>query len=163
MSKFCPILGTLGYVLSKDQKKVLMLHRNSRKEDAQYGKYNGLGGKVEPSEDIYAAMKREIFEESGLEVLEMKLRGTMIWTGFGKNHESWMGFLFLVTKFRNEPLSHCREGALEWVPINKIGSFPIWEGDHHFLPMIFDNKEELFHGNMSYDGSEMKSFSFTRV
>ena len=28
-----PILGTLGYILSPDKKKVLLIHRNSRPEE----------------------------------------------------------------------------------------------------------------------------------
>ncbi len=163
MSKFCPILGTLGYVLSKDKKKVLMIHRNVLKNDDHLGKYNGLGGKVDSTEDVYTGMKREIFEESGLEVKEMKLRGTIIWTGFGKAQESWLGFIFLITDYINKPLSYCREGELEWVPIEQIKSLPLWDGDHHYIDLIFDNKEELFHGNMSYDGPKMKKFSYTRL
>ena len=163
MSKFCPIVGTLGYVLSEDQKKVLMLHRNSNKEDTHFGKYIGLGGKVDPHEDVAQAMKREIFEESGLEVLKMKLKGTMVWTDFGRYQENWLGFIFLITEYRNKPFSHCREGQLEWVPIEQLSSLPLWEGDYPMLDLIFDDKDELFHGNMSYDGPKMKSFLYTRV
>ncbi|PKM06916.1 MAG: 7,8-dihydro-8-oxoguanine triphosphatase, partial [Gammaproteobacteria bacterium HGW-Gammaproteobacteria-5] len=41
---YTPILATLIYVLSADRGKVLMVHRNARADDAQLGKYNGLGG-----------------------------------------------------------------------------------------------------------------------
>jgi hypothetical protein len=30
-----PIIGTLGFILSKDQKKVLLVHRNKRESDHQ--------------------------------------------------------------------------------------------------------------------------------
>ena len=45
---YTPILATLGYVLSPDGKRVLMIHRNTRPDDQHWGKYNGLGGKIEP-------------------------------------------------------------------------------------------------------------------
>ena len=39
---FTPIVATLGYVLSPDRSRVLMVHRNRRDNDAHKGKYNGL-------------------------------------------------------------------------------------------------------------------------
>ena len=95
-----PIIGTVGYVLSEDRKKVLLVHRISRKDDQHLGKYNGLGGKLEPDEDVASGMAREIREESGLEVLDMSLRGTINWTGFGPNGEDWLGFIFLINKLK---------------------------------------------------------------
>src|SRR5205809_1448815 len=42
---YTPVLATLGYVLSRDGRRVLLVHRNKRPGDAHLGKYNGLGGK----------------------------------------------------------------------------------------------------------------------
>jgi len=55
---YTPIVATLGYVLSPDGRSVLMIHRNARESDQHLGKYNGLGGKLEPDEDIVAGMRR---------------------------------------------------------------------------------------------------------
>ncbi|PWF65863.1 7,8-dihydro-8-oxoguanine triphosphatase, partial [Vibrio sp. T9] len=76
---YTPIVATLGYVISPDGQSVLMIHRNARQDDQHLGKYNGLGGKMEPGEDIAACMRREIMEEAGIECLEMRLRGTLNW------------------------------------------------------------------------------------
>ena len=62
---YTPIIGTLGYILSPDRQRVLMVHRNARKDDEHLGKYNGLGGKLEADEDVMAGMIREIREEAG--------------------------------------------------------------------------------------------------
>ena len=81
-SMFTPILATLGYVLSPDNSQVLMIHRNKRpREDIHYGKYNGLGGRLEADEDIASGMRREIFEEAGLTADALVLRGTISWPG----------------------------------------------------------------------------------
>ena len=74
---YTPIVGTLGYVLSRDKTSVLMVHRNARPNDHAYGKYNGLGGKMERDEDVATCMKREIREEAGIEITSMQLRGTV--------------------------------------------------------------------------------------
>ena len=55
-----PELTTLAYVTTPDRSRVLLVHRVARESDEQLGKYNGLGGKVEPGEDIVAAMRREL-------------------------------------------------------------------------------------------------------
>ena len=46
-------------------------------------RYNGLGGHVEATEDVYTAAVREVWEEAGIEVRELALRGVVtIDTGF---------------------------------------------------------------------------------
>src|SRR5690349_15003004 len=100
---YTPILATLGYVLSPDGRRVLMIHRNVRDGDHHLGKYNGLGGKLEPNEDVVAGMCREIREEAGIECVELALRGTISWPGFGKGGEDWFGFLFRVNRFSGVP------------------------------------------------------------
>ncbi len=43
---YTPIVGTLGYVWDRDADTVLLVHRVGRDPDAQYGNYNGIGGKL---------------------------------------------------------------------------------------------------------------------
>ena len=99
---FKPILATLGYVLSPDKSHILMIHRNKRPHDLHYGKFNGLGGRLEPGEDIVSGMRREINEESGLIADRLTLRGTISWPGFGKDGEDWFGFIFLIENWHGE-------------------------------------------------------------
>jgi 8-oxo-dGTP diphosphatase len=160
---YTPIVATLGYVLSPDGKRVLMIHRNARKDDHHLGKYNGLGGKMEPGEDIAACMRREIREEAGIECLEMRLRGTLNWPGFGKHGEDWLGFIFVVTRFEGTPAESNHEGALEWVALENLHDLPMWEGDRHFLPLVFDADPRPFHGVMPYKDGRMVSWDFTRL
>ena len=143
---YTPILATLGYVLSPDRRRVLMIHRNARPGDHHLGKYNGLGGKLEPDEDVIAGMRREIREEAGIECDEIHLRGTISWPGFGKHGEDWFGFVFVVTRFSGMSLQDNAEGTLEWVEVEKILDLPLWEGDKHFLPLVFDRDTRPFHG-----------------
>ena len=160
---YTPIVATLGYVLSADRRRVLMIHRNSRPDDIHLGKYNGLGGKMEPGEDIAACMRREILEEAGIECQSMRLRGTLNWPGFGKQGEDWLGFIFLIDQFSGEPFERNPEGALEWVERERLMDLPMWEGDRHFLPLVFDEDARTFHGVMPYRDGKMQSWGFTRL
>ena len=136
MSKnYCPILSTLGYVLSPDKRQVLMTYRVFRKDDEQFGKYNGLGGHMEPGEDIATCMIREIREEAAIEVTQMSLRGTVNWTNFGP----------------------------KWVPREKLMELPMWPGDRYFLPLVFDDDPRPFHGYLPYDHDNPVAWSCVRM
>lgn len=161
--RYTPIVGTLGYVLSPDKQKVLLVHRNARKSDDQLGKYNGLGGKMHTDEDVVTCMKREIHEEAGIECQEMYLRGTVNWTNFGPKGEDWLGFIFRIDTFTGTPFTKNPEGDLEWVPIEDISKLPMWEGDRYFLPLIFDMDPRIFHGYLPYDKEKPLKWSFTRL
>ena len=161
--RYTPIIGTLGYVMSPDGTKVLLIHRNARPDDAHLGKYNGLGGKMQPDEDVVTCMRREIREEAGIECTQLLLRGTVNWPGFGKHGEDWLGFLFLVTRFEGTPLDRNPEGTLEWVDVARLGELPMWEGDRQFLPLVFDADPRPFHGVMPYRDGRMLSWSCSRM
>ncbi|MEZ0471861.1 NUDIX hydrolase [Luteimonas salinilitoris] len=160
---YTPIVATLGYVLSPDRREVLLIHRNARDDDHHLGKYNGLGGKLDPDEDVVTGMRREIREEAAIECEELQLRGTISWPGFGKAGEDWFGFLFLVTRFSGTPLASNPEGTLEWVPVERILELPLWDGDRHFLPLVFDADPRAFHGVMPYRDGGMLSWTYSRI
>lgn len=160
---YSPIAATLGYVLSPDRSQVLLIHRNAREDDHHLGKYNGLGGKLERDEDVLAGMRREIREEAGIDCTALALRGTISWPGFGKHGEDWLGFVFLVTAFAGTPFERNPEGALEWVPVARILELPLWEGDRHFLPLVFDADPRPFHGVMPYRDGRMQSWRYSRA
>ena len=147
---YTPILATLGYILSPDGRRVLLIHRNRNPADHHFGKFNGLGGKLEANEDIVSGMKREIREEAAIECDKLSLRGTISWPGFGKHGEDWFGFIFRIDAFSRTPIEGNHEGSLVWVDLEKIGDLNLWEGDRHFLPLVFDPAVTQFHGVMPY-------------
>jgi 8-oxo-dGTP diphosphatase len=160
---YTPILATLGYVFSPDGRRVLMIHRNSRPGDLHLGKYNGLGGKLDPGEDVVAGLRREIREEAGIECDELELAGTVSWPGFGKAGEDWFGFVFRVLRFNGTVLDVNPEGKLEWVEIERISSLPLWDGDQFFLPLVLDRKCAQFHGVMPYRHGKPISWTVSLV
>jgi 8-oxo-dGTP diphosphatase len=154
---YTPILATLGYILSADRRQVLLVHRNRRPGDPHFGKYNGLGGKLEPGENVVAGFRREVREEAGLECDHLVLRGTISWPGFGKQGEDWFGFIFRVDAWHGEPRTDNPEGTLSWVDVDRILDLPLWEGDRYFLPLVFAPGDRQFHGVMPYrDGRPVR-------
>ena len=160
---YCPIVGTLGYTLSRDRKKVLLIHRNLRHNDHHLDKYNGLGGKMLPNEDVVSCLRREIFEEAGIKCEDIILRGTINWTGFGPEGENWLGFIFRIDRFSGTPFTSNEEGSLSWVPIDDLDKLPMWEGDRYFLKLVFDDDPKLFHGYMPYRDGRPLSWHYERI
>ncbi len=138
------------------------MHRNKWSQDIHFGKYLSLGGHVEPDEDVLTCARREVNEESGLTASDLTLRGTVMWTGFGHHRINALCFIFRCDVFAGTPHNGNEEGTLEWVPMDKLASRPIWESDRLWLPMVFDTNTKPFYGVMPYDGHEMLSWSFQR-
>lgn len=160
---YTPILAALAFILSDDGKHTLLIHRNKRENDHHLGKYNGLGGKMEPHEDMVSCIKREILEEAGIEAEKIILRGTINWPGFGGEGEDWFGFIFLVTDYSGEIKESNDEGDLVWQPIDALRELPMWEGDRFFLPLVFDQDPRVFHGCMPYRGGRPQEWIYHRI
>jgi len=159
---YTPILATLGYVMSADGRKTLLVYRNSRGEDAHFGKYNGLGGKMEPQESIQDCICREIREEAGIICEQVVLRGTINWTGFGPDGEDWFGFIYRIDRYSGTPFTENEDGPLLWYAVEELLRLPMWEGDKYFLPLVFDSDPRIFHGYMPYRNNRPVSWSYVR-
>lgn len=138
------IVATLCYVRSGE--RTLMMHRNKKPGDIHKGKWNGLGGKLDSGESPDECVVREIREESGLTLLDAKLRGVLSFPAF-KPGEDWLVFVYTATRFEGE-LGECAEGDLEWVSGERLAALPLWEGDRIFLPWL--EQERFFSGKFVY-------------
>lgn len=134
------IEATLCYV--ERDSRILMLHRIKRKDDFHYGKYNGLGGKLETGESPLDCARREIHEESGLIAGSLDFRGHITFPLFDGEND-WSVFLFHCSDPVGDDLVEPEEGVLEWVHRAKLLELDLWEGDRHFLPWLLAEKRFL--------------------
>lgn len=160
------IPATLIYVRSSDD-RVLMLHRlggsgGGKPGDYHSGKWNGLGGKLELDESCWAAARRELREESSLDLSEesFRLLGTLQFPNFkAQKNEDWMVFVFVARIARPAAeiaLGSCEEGALAWVPATDLLSLNLWPGDRHFIPFVVG--EQPFAGTIWYRGQDVEKW-----
>jgi len=124
----------LCYLIKDDS--YLMLYRNKKENDMNEGKYLGIGGHIEPGETKEEACKREIKEETGLDVNRLDYHG---FVEFYNDDYQEMMYLFTSDDFSGE-LIECNEGTLSWVKIDKVLDLNIWEGDKLFLPKLKTNE-----------------------
>ena len=123
-----------------------MVHRIRKANDMHEGKWNGLGGKFEPGETPEQCAIREIFEESGLVVKKLQLKGFLTFPGFS-NEEDWYAFVFVAREFSGE-LVDSPEGPLEWIDDSHLLELNLWEGDLVFLPWL--DQPGIFSGKFVY-------------
>lgn len=125
-------LATLCYVRAAG--RTLMLHRVKKTGDMHAGKWNGLGGKLEPGETPDACARREIREESGLSVGTLRLHGCITFPHF-RGDEDWYVWVFSAGA-PSGTLIDSPEGELAWIPDAELPDLNLWPGDRIFLPWL---------------------------
>lgn len=81
----------LGFAFDLDSEIVVLIRKNS--PEWQKGLLNGIGGKIEPNEGIFAAMIRKFKEETGVYIRH--------WDYIGKLHGA--GFIVhILTAYSND-------------------------------------------------------------
>jgi len=144
-------LATLCYLHREDA--TLMIHRVKRADDIHAGKWNGLGGKLEPGESPEECVRREVREESGLEIRRPRLHGLLTFAGF--KGDDWYVFVYTADDFSGE-LGENEEGFLRWVPDAELEALPLWPSDHIFFPWLRQGR--FFSAKFVYAGEEMRSY-----
>ncbi len=128
-------------VYLEHQGRVLLIHK---------GKYNGVGGKLEPDESPLEAALRETREEAGVVLLadQLQLAGTVQFPKFkvmGRSGgpEDWWVYLWRATLSDRQVAqvrTECEEGKLQWFHWSEVGALPMWEGDALFLPKVREGR-----------------------
>lgn len=135
------------YLLDED--KIFFLHRAANKAvwpDALLG----VGGKVEPGEELYAAATREFQEEAGATPTDLKLVGTLSW--LDEDDQNGVNYIFIATKYTGELFTSCDEGAFEWIDIRDAMVDPRTAAHQlRYLPYLVNG--EHFSQHMHFQGA----------
>lgn len=148
-------LATLCYV--RKNEKTLMLHRVKKQNDIHEGKWNGLGGKMEPGETPEECARREVFEEAGLIVHELIFKGILTFPLFAHD-EDWYAFVFTTDDFEGELIDSV-EGNLRWIETERLPELELWEGDRQFLPLL--DRPGFFSGKFVYKNGALVDYALS--
>lgn len=142
------IARTLCFVFNGDS--VLLMRRAPHKRVFP-NQYNGLGGHIERYEDPLTCAVREIREESGLYVRDVRLCGVYnIDTG---GASGIVLFIFSAMSDTRDVVNETDEGRLEWVRVDEALHLDLVEDLPHILPRVFtmSNDSPPFFAHVSYD------------
>lgn len=125
------ILVNMCMIYDRDKDKILILDKVKK-----HG-WEGLtfvGGHVEKGEVLYDSCVREVFEETGLNVKNLKLKGTVSWID-ERNNKRELGFLYYTEDFSGELIKENIEGKLFWMEIEEFRNA---DGKSYSIDKIFD-------------------------
>jgi|SaaInlStandDraft_2_1057019.scaffolds.fasta_scaffold235812_1 8-oxo-dGTP diphosphatase len=133
----------LGFYFSTDRERVALI-RKKRGPKVVQGRLNGLGGKVEDSDDSNkAAMSREFLEEGGVAVKEWDCFGVLCFDGVlvhlfrARQPASW-----LADSAETAPRTTTDE-EVSWYPVSDLPN-DVVQNLHWLIPMALLGPEGLF-------------------
>jgi 8-oxo-dGTP diphosphatase len=130
------IICTLCYI-EKDNQVLLQ-----KKSKGLFGenKYNAPGGKLQGEETPEEGAIREVKEETGLDVMNIKNHGILHFYDGDESAPSIIVHVFSTKKFSGELKEVVREGIHEWTDKDKIPYNQMWEDDKWWVPFMFEGK-----------------------
>ena len=128
-----------------------IINRIKKENDMHAGKWNGLGGKLESGETPEECAIREVWEESGLRVKDLTLKGFITFPAFD-GQEDWYTFIFVISDYEGQ-LIDSSEGFLRWIPNTQLLELNLWPGDRIFIPWL--ERNGFFSGKFVYKNKEL--------
>ncbi len=146
--RYLVVPRTLCFITHGDD---VLLLRGAPDKRIWPGQYNGIGGHVEPGEDVYTAALREIREEAGLEVTDLRLCG-VINVCPSPEGAGVLLFVFAARALHRE-VRPSAEGTPEWIPRDRIGDLDLVEDLPVLLPRVLamGRDDPPFFAHYAYD------------
>jgi len=149
---------TLCFVFNGDD--VLLMKRGPHRRVFP-NQYNGLGGHIERGEDPATGARREILEESGLEVTDLRLRG--VYNVDAGEETGIVLYIYTAQSVTREPSVESDEGTLHWVKQSEVMSLDLVEDLPYILPRVLEATDTTppFSAHLSYDSDDQLQIQFS--
>jgi len=112
------------------------------------GKFNGFGGKVEADESIEEAARREVFEETSLEIKTLTKLAIIDFAWQDNKRPPQEVHVFYSDNFIGRP-EETEEMRPNWFDIDKIPYKKMWDDDKYWFPLFL--KKEQFKAQFLFD------------
>lgn len=124
------------------------------------GKIVGLGGHVEPGESDAQAACREVFEESGVVVLEQDLEdaGLVLFDFPAKPEWNMSTRLFVTRRWTGEPME-TNEIRPEWFDVGALPLADMWQDAGRWLPLALRGQLLDVTVTLNDDNETVRSFT----
>jgi mutator protein MutT len=150
-----PKIATLLLLLKDDQILLAM-----KKRGFGAGRYNGVGGKIEPGETIEQALVRECQEEIGVTPTTFEKVAYHDFR-FPDGTTDMQVHAYLCREWQRDPVE-TEEMAPQWFKINKIPYDQMWQDDIVWLPQVLNGKKLQCEFTFDHDDN-MQAAQFTVV
>ncbi|MEK7522793.1 MAG: 8-oxo-dGTP diphosphatase [Patescibacteria group bacterium] len=138
-------------IIYKDKKILLGM----KKRGFGVGRWNGFGGHVEEGESIEDNAKREIKEETGLDVKNIEKMGVIEFE-FQDGSKSLEVHIFRNKDFEGL-VAESEEMKPEWFDADNLPLKDMWPADIYWLPILLKGKK--FEGKFVYDHPSTSNYA----
>ena len=151
-----PVLGSLCHIRDRGPSGPRLLLQLRAEGLVGAGRWNGPGGHVEPGESPEQSAVREVLEETGLAVRDLRDHGALTYF-FGEAIEAaWVVHVFSTERFDGD-LRASREGRLEWFAEDALPYDEMFPDDRHWLPHLLAGRRFRGHFRLTDDLSRVIS------
>ena len=142
---------TVMVMVTNQQNQVLTLERSRSWPGVTFP-----GGHVESGESILDCARREILEETGIRIRDLKLTGLIHWI----NRDDGQRYLVhcLRASFAGGELHASPEGPAAWLPLPELAAAPLSPGFAAQLPLFTDDAVIEAHGTFGRTGDSDLTF-----
>ena len=127
-------LTNMCAVINKENNQVLVQERTKSWKGVAFP-----GGHVEIGEAFVPSTIREIKEETGLDISDLKLCGVKSWYNF-KSQTRYLVLLFYTYQYSGELIDETDEGKVYWVDIDKLKELPLASSFEETIDVIINGK-----------------------
>lgn len=117
------------------------------------GKWNGVGGKLEPGETIEQALVREAREEVGILPMKYEKVAELDFIQDADTPDPWHMYVYayLCNEWEGEP-AESEEMAPKWFKTDKIPYTDMWDDDQYWLPQVLAGEKVT--GSFTFDADD---------
>jgi len=147
--------------------KTLLIYRNKGEGDIHNGWYVPPGGRTERGERGIDCIVREFREETGLTLINPKLKVIATFYNYGRilggkeNPEDWCVEVYEAREFKGDLAEEHPKAKPSWINDFNLANIRMYQGDKKILELI--SQEGVFEVVTQYDKEELIRFESQRV
>jgi 8-oxo-dGTP diphosphatase len=155
-ARYRVIPRTLIFLFHEDE---ILLLKGAPHKKIWAGYYNGIGGHVEPGEDVLACAIRELHEEAGISDVHLHLCASVL---VDTGEDPGVTLFVFKGEAAHKTVIASHEGTPEWIPLNDVLDLKLVHDLYKLIPRVhqWQPGDEVMFARYSYSSEGELKVSF---